>query len=471
MKKLLLNKAIFSDIRFWIIVFALFRLYGITNPPLEVAHNWRQTTVDMVARNFYETDANIFYPRIDIAGDKSGITGMEFPIFNYLIYLLSLIFGYEHWYGRLINLVVSSTGIYFFYRIILKYFKPAIAFNTAFILIVSFWFAYSRKIMPDTFASSLVLISLFYGSNYLDKKSSFRNLVLYIIFGTLGILSKLPVAYIWIVYVIWFFNSEIKPSGKLIFTLASIPIIAVVYYWYFIWVPYLIEEFGFWHFFMGDSLEKGFKDTITYLPRILNHFYESALRYVAFIFLIIGLGFSIVRKQKLILAIFFLSLLAFTFIIFKSGKTFAFHSYYVLPFIPVMALMAAYGLDQIKNKKVIIILLFVIGVEGLLNQWNDFRIKPKEKALVELESDFDKISETGDLIVINSGYHPTPMYFTHRKGWLTSNKNLTDSVYMDDLINRGCKYALILKQSFGSNVDLNRSVIVDNEFYKIYRLD
>jgi len=470
-KKLLLNKAIFSDIRFWIIVFALFRLYGITNPPLEVAHNWRQTTVDMVARNFYETDANIFYPRIDIAGDKSGITGMEFPIFNYLIYLLSLIFGYEHWYGRLINLVVSSTGIYFFYRIIFKYFKPAIAFNAAFILIVSFWFAYSRKIMPDTFASSLVLISLFYGSNYLDKKSSFRNLALYFIFGLLGILSKLPVAYIWIVYVIWFFNSEIKTSGKLIFTLASIPIIAVVSYWYFIWVPYLIEEFGFWHFFMGDSLEKGITDTITYLPRILNHFYESALRYVAFIFLFIGLGYGIVRKQKLILAIFFLSLLAFTFIIFKSGNTFAFHSYYVLPFIPVMALMAAYGLNQIKNKKVIVVLLFVIGVEGLLNQWNDFRIKPKEKALVALENDFNKISEAGDLIVINSGYHPTPMYFTHRKGWLTSNKNLSDSVYMDDLINRGCKYALILKQSFGSDVDLNQSVIVNNEYYKIYRLD
>ena len=229
-----INRKLFTDIRFWIFILAIVRLYGITNPPLEVAHNWRQTTVSMVARNFVETDANIFYPRIDIAGDKTGITGMEFPIFNYLIYLFSLIFGYDHWYGRLINLVVSSFGIFFFHKLILKYFKPEIAFYAAFILLVSFWLTYSRKIMPDTFASSLVIMSMYYGSNYLDKKQSFGNLALYIFFGLTGILSKLPVAYIWIVYLIWFINPGITKSAKLYFMLATLISIAPAYCWYFI---------------------------------------------------------------------------------------------------------------------------------------------------------------------------------------------------------------------------------------------
>jgi len=464
-----INRKLFTDIRFWIFVFAVVRLYGITNPPLEVAHNWRQTTVSMVARNFVETDANIFYPRIDIAGDKTGITGMEFPIFNYLIYLFSLIFGFDHWYGRLINLVVSSFGIFFFHKLILKYFKPEIAFYAAFILLVSFWLTYSRKIMPDTFASSLVIMSMYYGSNYLDKKQSFGNLALYIFFGLTGILSKLPVAYIWIVYLIWFINPGIAKSVKLFFTLATLFIIVPVYYWYFIWVPFLVEEYGFWHFFMGDPLSKGFSDTMTYLPRILNHFYETAIRYVGFAFLIVGLVYSVIRKQKIILAVFGLSLLAFTFIILKSGIIFAHHSYYVLPFIPVMALMAAYGLDQIRNKKIVVVILFIIGVEGIMNQWNDFRIRPNEKALLGLEADFNKVSEPEDLIVINSGYHPTPMYFTQRKGWLTSNNNLADSIYMDDLKNRGCKYVLVLKKSFGTNIDLDKEVVFENESYKIYR--
>jgi len=163
---------LFQDIRFWIGLFFLIRLIGITNPPLEEAHSWRQTTVTMVARNFLEIDNNIFYPRIDIAGDKTGITGMEFPILNYLIYLMAKIFGYQHWYGRLINLIVSSFGIWYFYKLIKKYFDKKAALYSGIILLSSLWFAYSRKIMPDTFSVSLILAGIYYGTNYLDSKQN-----------------------------------------------------------------------------------------------------------------------------------------------------------------------------------------------------------------------------------------------------------------------------------------------------------
>lgn len=82
-------KEIIKDIRFWILLLFIVRLIGISNPPLEVGHNWRQTTVTMVSRNFLEIDNNILYPRIDIAGEKTGITGMEFPLLNYTIYIVS----------------------------------------------------------------------------------------------------------------------------------------------------------------------------------------------------------------------------------------------------------------------------------------------------------------------------------------------------------------------------------------------
>ena len=64
-KLLLLSK----DIRFWIILLFIIRLYGITNPPLDAASTWRQTDVLMIARNFYEIDSNILFPRTDSAGD------------------------------------------------------------------------------------------------------------------------------------------------------------------------------------------------------------------------------------------------------------------------------------------------------------------------------------------------------------------------------------------------------------------
>ena len=126
-----LIRTMLRDIRFWIVVFFILRLVGITNPPLETGHNWRQSLTCMIARNFLEIDNTILYPRIDMAGEKTGIIGSEFPFFNYLIYLISELFGYEHWYGRLINLSISSLGIWYFYRLAKEYFSREIAFNAS----------------------------------------------------------------------------------------------------------------------------------------------------------------------------------------------------------------------------------------------------------------------------------------------------------------------------------------------------
>jgi 4-amino-4-deoxy-L-arabinose transferase-like glycosyltransferase len=465
------HKHIFTNIRFWILLFALLRLYGITNPPLEPAHSWRQTTVAMVARNFYEVSPDIFYPRIDIAGDKTGITGMEFPLFNYLIYLVSLIFGFHEWYGRLINLIVSSTGIYYFYLLVKKYFSKEVAFNATFILLVSFWFSYARKIMPDTFASTLVIISMFYGSNYLDRKQSISNLLLYIFFGTIGILSKIPVAYIWVIWLFWFLNKDIKGSDKLIFVVATIIIAIPVYYWYFIWVPYLVSTYGFWHFFMGESLTKGVHEIMTYFPRVLNHFYETALKFIGFGLFLFGLVMATIKKEKIIWAILLISLAGFSVIILKAGRTFAFHSYYILPFVPVMALMAGYGLSQIRNRKAVYILLAAVAIEGLLNQWNDFYIKPNAVAMEHLENDLNRFSSKNDLIVINSGNNPAPMYFAHRKGWVAPNDKILDTTYLHKLRDKGARYVLILKKVYGTPITLPENIVIENENYTVYRIN
>ena len=103
-----------KDIRYWIIFFFIIRLYGITNPPLEVNSTWRQCDVLMIARNFHDFNPNILYPTVDVAGDLTGIVGSEFPLYNYSIYVVAAIFGYDHWYGRLINLILTSLAAFFF---------------------------------------------------------------------------------------------------------------------------------------------------------------------------------------------------------------------------------------------------------------------------------------------------------------------------------------------------------------------
>jgi hypothetical protein len=54
-----LVKKLLTDIQFWIVLFFLIRMIGITNPPLEIGHNRRQSLTNMVARNFLTVDAGM----------------------------------------------------------------------------------------------------------------------------------------------------------------------------------------------------------------------------------------------------------------------------------------------------------------------------------------------------------------------------------------------------------------------------
>ncbi len=463
-----------QDIRFWITLLFVVRLYGIWFPPLEVGHNWRQTTVTMVARNFLEVSNNIFYPRIDIAGNLSGITGMEFPLLNYIIYLMSELLGYQHWYGRLINLVVSSFGLWYFYLLVQKFFADKVAFFSTIILGVSLWFSFSRKIMPDTFSMSMMMMALYYGTSYLYDARRGRpmlDLLLYALLVMLGVLSKLPSGYILIVLILPFLDKNISVSKKALIAVISGLALIPVLYWYFDWVPFLVKRFDFWHFYMGQTLSEGATELLTHLNKTLSRFYESALMYLGFITFVVGLIMTLKHKKTRLLYTFLLSLAAFSVIMVKGGFAFHHHNYYVLPFVPVMALVAGYGVAQVPQTRIAILLLSLIAIENVIGQSSDFIIKEKEKALLNLESDLDSLSHRTDLIMINSGEYPTPMYFAHRKGWLGGDSILQEKHYIQKLEKKGLKYIVILKRTFGTDLILpDYRQLLNNKDYKIYAI-
>jgi hypothetical protein len=324
--------------------------------------------------------------------------------------------------------------------------------------------------MPDTFSMSLILIGIYFGSNYFDTKNDIKNLILYGTFTLLGILTKLPSGYLLILLLPFILSNKIQISKKINFSFVSIIIFGAVYYWYFVWVPYLVNEYQFWHFYMGNSLTKGFVEIGNNLSDVLKNFYENAIKYIAFIFFIFGLIAAFVKKNKRITLIFILSSLTFLLVLFKAGTTFAKHDYYIIPFVPVMALISGYGISLIKNKKVVLYLLIFIAAEGVLNQKTDIIIKEKNLALLSLESDLDQFSDRSDLVLINSGNYPTPMYFSHRKGWVNSNSEILKKDYIKELESRGLKYIIILKRTFGQEINLPYKEIVNNNNYIIYKL-
>lgn len=264
-----------TDIRFWLLLLFVIRLAGITHAPLETGHNWRQSLTNMIARNYVEGGAALLYPRVDTAGAATGIIGAEFPFFNWLIYLLALVTGYEHWLGRLVNLLVSTAGLYGYFKLLAELFpKRLAAFATA-ILGVSIWFAFSRKIMPDTFSVSLVILGLFFAVRFLKTGNAWQ-LLLFGVLSCLGMLCKIPaLSLLSFLGVMWFLPTLSRKRVWLVAMTAVLAFVPVVW-WYFVWVPHLVATYGFPLFF-PKTLQQGWLEILPHGYAFLEKFYFSAL--------------------------------------------------------------------------------------------------------------------------------------------------------------------------------------------------
>lgn len=462
----------FKDIRVWIGVFFLLHLTTITLPPLEPASTWRQTDGLMVARNFYEVDANILYPRVDVGGDKTGIVGCEFPFLNYLIYLLATVFGYAHWYGRLIDLIVSSIGVYYLYRLIKEYVDEQTALYTGVVVLASHWFTYCRTNIPDTFSTALCLIALYYGVRFLYD-GGYGRLATYLIFGWLGCMNKVSVAAILTVMAIPFFQRGVALDRKIWVALTSGLILISVYLWYFVWVPYLNNEFGFHgHFFMGLPLIDGIRQIGELWQPTLKRFVVTPFKYSGFVLFLFGLFIMVKNRMRIRAIAFVLPFVAYLFVVLKSGYGFQLNPYYVIVFIPPMAFVVGTGLASINKPWIVAVLMLVIVGEGIGNQIHTFSIREPHKSMTGLEKILDMHTHRDDRIVINgtTDGDPTPMYFAHRKGITAGNAQFSDAAFSERCKAMGMKYVVILPEMYG-DVRPELPLIADNGYVRIYRLE
>jgi hypothetical protein len=454
------------SIGFWILLFFLIRLVGITNPPLERGHHWRQITGLMVARNFLEVDANILYPRVDDHQGGTGIIGMEFPSLNYLHYLVSTISDDNHWYGRLINLMVSSIGLLFFFRIALRFFNHRIAFFSTLFLAGSIWFSFSRKMMPDTYCISLIFIGIYYGIGFLERQK-LHSLGLFVFFATLGILSKIP-AGIYLSVIILLMWMPTPARGKIILSVSTLIPLVMAYLWYFQWNPHLSSEFGNWYN-IGQPLSQGIREIVNHPVQAASRFYFSAFHgYLAFGLFITGIFLMIRNREKRLWVPVAMITGAFVGYIFKSGFYFHHHNYYIIPYVPVMALVAGYAASHLKRQWIVVVVIGIALTESIANQQHDFFIPAEERYKMDLRAVAERASKSEDLIVVNGSGNPQMMYLAHRKGWNCTEEQLRNQEFMDQIRGQGAKY--IIADKHLTHTPLNYKRTFENEDYIVYAL-
>lgn len=454
------------DIRFWIVFFFLIRLIGITNAPLEMDHNWRQSLTNMTARNFVESGIDFFHPKIDIAGNRTGIIGSEFPIFNALIAVPSYFFGYSHWYGRLINLIATSLAMWFFYLLIKKISSQEIAFTSTLLLLTSLWFMFARKSMPDTFSVSLMIIGIYYLHKFLFEQNN-RAFLLSFFLVALGGLSKIPAISLLAFTPLCFFSKALSFHRKTALALFLFLVTLVVGWWYFFWVPYLVQTYQFQLYFPKGLLE-GLREILPLTQDFLKKFYFSALSsYLAFVAFAFGIYFFIKKSPRIL--VMSIGCIALTFLLFtlKTGAVFPLHNYYVLPFVPVMAFVAAFAIQELK-KSWKILTLVLISLEAIANQQHDFFIKPSERYKLKVEETIAPYVPLNAKVIVNGGPSPQDMYFAHRHGWTFRNSELTD-IRIDSLANEGAEFLVFNKHS-QPVLEIQKRKIFENNDLIVFQL-
>ncbi len=479
-----------QDIKSWIICFFLLRLYHISQPPLEQWHEWRQAYTAAVARNYYEEGINLFFPHVNHAGmNGGGIAGTEFPLFNALIALFSQPFGYADGWGRFINLVVSSIGIYFFYRIIDTYISPLIAsenkeetsetkpfpslaFFSTLVLLSSIWFDYSRKIMPDTFSVALVLIGIFYGLEFLyTEKNKWKNLSIYFIFTTLGILCKMPAVSVVTLLAVPLLDKNVEISKKIWFIGTSAIVAAFFGAWYFAWVPYLVAKYNNQLFF-PTHLKEGALQIWGEKYETIRRFTDTALFSKVGVFAaLVGL-FLVLKSRKLplFLGLGLMCAMFFAYAL-KTGVVFATHTYYIIPLVPMLAFFAGTALHWLASKKEIAayLLVGVIMAQGIYHQALDFDISPQYQHYSQLEKLADKYSPNKNDLIFVTGNHtlnPAPMYHTHRRGWVIAQEQFKDPQYIKGLT--GWPPKIIFFDKINNQGTMPYKILYEDDFFRVY---
>jgi hypothetical protein len=268
-----------------------------------------------------------------------------------------------------------------------------------------------------------------------------------------------------LVFIPWFItNLSLKQKSLITLTvvLASLPGLI----WYFHWVPHLLQTYHYQLYFPKGLLE-GLREIIPIWPLAAEKFYfSSLLSYVALAFFAVGWVYLFKDRKNLVLAGLLVFTAVFGAFILKTGAVFPLHSYYIIPFTPLMAFVAGFGLSKIPVKFQGVVLI-VIALEGIANQQHDFFIKPSEMYKTELEALADKVSTREERIMINGNNNPQLMYFAHRKGWNCYDHELADTSYLYQAKRKGCKLVIVNKHGCESRPPLK--LIIENDDFAVFR--
>ena len=172
------------------------------NQPLVDDQNWRQTDTAAIARNFYEEDFRLLYPRVDWRGTTEGYVECEFPLYPYLVALLYRVLGGVHeGLGRGVSAVFCALSVLILFKLTVKLYDRRTGYWAGLLFgIMPINVFFGRAFMVESMMIFCSIGMVYFFSEWLESRSlSDRRgvtfFVLAALFSTMAFLVKIPTLY------------------------------------------------------------------------------------------------------------------------------------------------------------------------------------------------------------------------------------------------------------------------------------
>jgi len=442
----------------------LARLINITQPILEVA-GWRQCYTASIARNFYYSGMNVFYPQVLASGNTEGyIGGSEFNIYPFAVAILYKLFGIHESLGRLVSIIAFCGGAFFLYKLTRKYAGSTTGLITLlFYTFNPYIFFYSRSFQPESTMLFFSITMLYFFSEWIDREGWWR-FALMTFCATFAFLTKIPTICLGLplLYLcLKKYKLNILTQWKLwLFAILSLTITLL---WYK-HANYLksIDNLSV------NSLSFSYymKYSVYFLTNL--HFYEKVfyaevfekdLIYIGGVFFVLGIIFTLKKRELRYIHYWLLAIIIYFFI---AAKEVEWHTYYTMPIIVPASIFVGYAISNSLKlitaynitgiRKIVLQSLFVIMVVALpLISYHKITGRYKAK---RVEKDYpvqiagkivDETARENDLVIGCIWGGPELLYYCNRRGW-TMDANTCSIERIEGLKQEGADYFVTTKQ-------------------------
>jgi len=418
------------------------------NQPLVDDQNWRQTDTAAIARNFYEEDFRLLYPRVDWRGTTEGYVESEFPLYPYWVALLYRVFGgvYEG-LGRGVSAVFSALSVLILFKLTAKLYGRRTGYWAGLLFgVMPINVFFGRAFMVESLMIFCSIGMVYFFSEWLDRRGAVL-FALAALFSTMAFLVKIPTLYMGLPLLFLAYDAfEKRVFARWELWAFAILVLVPPMLWY-VHAHRLFEQthltFGIWNRYGYSKFGSLFmRVDPKFYATLAERIFGIILTPIGGVLFLVGLVLPVRSRRERLPHAWVLAIAIYTLIAAEGNRAL---DYYQMPLVPPAVILMARVLSRIQTEDMVErtslrkvlstraslgVLFLLIAFLSYTFAHESFKGHPYYAYFTgeyDIGKQVDRSIGRHDLIVTIDldenrrapyrSQNPALLYYSHRKGW------------------------------------------------------